>query len=143
MALELGLDLRDVSEPLLDRIFPVMLKIHLQGGRPSASNYRQLLRTYIDVLMGDPWAVQAQLSASSHLRFLARFEVEVAADGSLSLESLLLNTDVADRDGRLLGYYQRALAEAMSRPFLPPSRAGLHAPLRLSFQLLNPEARVW
>lgn len=143
IAAELGLDLADVSEPLLDRIYPVMLKIHLRDGQPTASNYRQLLRTYIDVTMGYPWAVEEQLARNGDVRFLARFEVEVAGDGTLRLDSLLMNASVLDPDGRLLAFYERALRSATARPFLPPSRAGLPAPLRLSFQLLNPEARIW
>lgn len=137
---ELGLDLSDVADQGQDQIFPVMLKVHLNGGRPSASTYRQLLRTYIDVLMGYPWAVQGDLSRNADVRFLALLQVEVGGDGRFRIASLLVNENVSDEQGRIEGFYRRLLGEVSRRPFLPPDRAGLEAPALLTFQILNPEA---
>lgn len=140
MEAELGLDLTDVADQGQDQIFPVMLKVHLAGGRPTASTYRQLLRTYIDVLMGYPWAVQGALARNADVRFLAMLQVEIDASGAFRIANLLINENVADEDGRIEGFYRRLLDEVSSRPFLPPTRAGIDAPALLTFQILNPEA---
>lgn len=137
---ELGLDLSDVVDQGRDQIFPVMLKVHLNGGRPSASTYRQLLRTYIDVLMGYPWAIQGDLARNADVQFLALLQVEVLGDGRFRIASMLINENVDDEEGRIEGFYRRLLDEVATRPFLPPTRAGLEAPAMLTFQILNPEA---
>jgi hypothetical protein len=140
MEAELGLDLTDVGDQGQDQIFPVMLKVHLSGGRPTASTYRQLLRTYIDVLMGYPWAVQGALARNADVRFLALLQIEVDAVGSFRVSNLLINENLTDDGGRIEEFYRRLLAEVSRRPFLPPTRAGMDAPALLTFQILNPEA---
>ena len=137
---ELGLDLSEVADQGRNRIFPVMLKVHLNDGRPSAATYRQLLRTYIDVLMGYPWAVQGELIRNSDVRFLALLQVDVSEEGRVHVAHMLINENVADETGRIEEFYRRLLREVTTRPFLPPSRAGLESPARLTFQILNPEA---
>lgn len=137
----LGLELDGMPEQYVNRLFPVMLKYHYQGERPNASTYRQLLRSYIDGHMGYPHAVTDRLVTNRDIRFLAWLEVQVESDGRFRIDVLVMNEDVQDPDGILYGYYRRVLDDAAGMPFIPPMEAGLPAPHRLAFQLLNPENR--
>lgn len=140
LADRVGLDTGDLEDDVLRGMFSAMHKYALQSPRPAASTYRQLLRAWVDGLMGYPYPVLEDLAGNAAHRFIGGIRIEVDAGGRFRLADLWIYPDVADPDGRLAGYYARVIRTASARPFLPPGDAGLPAPHALEYRIVNPKA---
>lgn len=141
LAERLGLNVEGIDEEALRGMFSAMHSYAVQSPQPGASTYRQLLRAWIDGLMGYPYPVLEDLVANAGRRFIGGIRVEVAADGGLRLAELWIYSDVYDPDDRLAGYYERVIRAATLYRFLPPADAGLPAPHALEYRIVNPKAR--
>lgn len=140
LAERLGLQAEGLDDDALRGMFSAMHKYALQAPRPAASTYRQLLRAWIDGLMGYPYPVLEDLARNRGRPFIGGIRIEVAADGTARLAELWIHSDVADAEGRLAAYYERVIRAATANPFLPPADAGLPAPHGLEYRIVNPTA---
>lgn len=141
LAALVGLEADDLEQEVLQGMFSAMHKYALQQPSPAASTYRELLRAWVDGLMGYPYPVLEDLARFADQRFIGGIRIEVAADGSFRLDDIWLYQGIDDPAGRLAGYYRRVIRDATVHRFLPPSDANLPAPHALEYRIVNPRAR--
>lgn len=141
LAEHVGLETEGLDEQVLERMFSAMHKYALESPRPAASTYRQLLRAWIDGLMGFPYPVVEDLARNAEYGFIGGIRIEVDADGSFRLADLWIYDGVEDPGQRLASYYTRIIRDATAHRFLPPSDARLPAPHALEYRIVNPRAR--